>query len=183
MAVSETTLTQMFQRFDRMQLANDRREVRVRTKTLTDFIANYAIIMWMYPLSVFNCGQVNGLADVLGVPFKSFLRFCKSIGCNVLKLKNSNGPEAFRITVATPLVLLSSHLTSCLSITSSGTHFIAPFSSRTAVSRAFSGRISTTKPERSRSSSPSHAVYILTEHGISVTSKFQQVKSSSCGRQ
>lgn len=104
MAVSDAILTLILQRFTVLQAEHGRRQARVISSENSSQIVNHAIIMWMYAHGFKNCGQLNHLANALGITFKVLVWQAASIGCKVQKVKDMEGGAAYRVSLKTPLV-------------------------------------------------------------------------------
>lgn len=107
MAVDEGILFVLLERFT--SRLNDYGQPNIRAKTAEDSekIIKYAIVMWMHALGFSNCGMLDELADALDVSLKSLLAYAIGIGCKARKHKESNGPQAFHISLKVPLIFPS----------------------------------------------------------------------------
>lgn len=106
MAVPETVLLLLMNRFTARQLDYHRQDTRVKSPETSAFIIKHGVIMWLYAKGFSNCGDLHLLAEAFEIDLKTLLWQAMSVGCKVRKLKDSQGPEAYRLTLKVPLVFL-----------------------------------------------------------------------------
>lgn len=104
MAVSDVVLSLILQRFTVSQVAHGHRQVRVKSPDSSAQIVKHAIIMWLYAHGFKNCGKLDELAHALNLRFKTVISLAVSIGCKVRKSKDAQGPQAYQVSLKTPLV-------------------------------------------------------------------------------